>query len=78
MEGAFLMNPTRTAPSQAANTLRHSPIPVLRKLSVEESDTQIVLSGCVPTYYMKQLAQETIMPFLDHRQLLNHVVVERK
>ena len=72
------MNPTRTAPSQVATTLRHSPIPALRRLSVEESDTQVVLSGCVSSYYMKQLAQETVMPFLDHRHLLNHVVVERK
>jgi hypothetical protein len=78
MEGASLMNPTHVAPSQAALTLRHSPIPALRHLSVEESDTQVVLSGQVPSYYMKQLAQETIMPYLDRRQLLNHVVVERK
>jgi hypothetical protein len=72
------MNASRPAPSSAALTLRQSPIPVLRRLSIEESDTHVVLSGSVPSYYMKQLAQETVMPYLERRQLLNHVTVERK
>ena len=72
------MSPVHLAPSPISMTLRQCPIPVLRKLRVEETDTQVVLSGSVPSYYMKQLAQETVMPYLDGRQLLNRVAVERK
>ena len=64
--------------SQATEALLHSPIPALRKLQVEESDVGIVLSGCVPSYYLKQLAQETILPFLERRDLLNRVTVVRQ
>lgn len=60
-----------------SNTLRQSPIPALRKLSVEETDQTVVILGCVSSYYHKQLAQETIMPHLGGRELLNRVCVDR-
>ena len=63
--------------SRATGALRQSPIPALRKLSVEESDGTVVISGFVSSYYMKQLAQETIMPVLDGRELHNRVTVTR-
>jgi hypothetical protein len=63
------------SPSRAAEALRHSPIPALRRLNVEEGPAGIVISGCVPSYYLKQLAQETIMPMVDHQALLNRVLV---
>jgi len=52
-------------------------MPALRSLCVEETDTEVVISGCVSTYYLKQLAQETILPFLGERELLNQVMVEK-
>lgn len=58
-------------------TLRQSPIPALRKLRVEETEKEVVLSGNVASYYLKQLAQETVMPVLGKRGLLNQVVVVR-
>jgi hypothetical protein len=63
--------------SRALNALHHSPIPALRKLAVEESDTCVVLLGSVSSYYLKQLAQETVMSLLDGRELLNRVTVVR-
>lgn len=66
-----------TLQPRAAVALRQSPIPALRKLSVEESDTVVLLQGSVSSYYLKQLAQETLMPILDGRQLLNQVAVQR-
>ena len=63
--------------SRADQVLRQSPIPALRKLFVEENDQSVVLSGSVSSYYLKQLAQETIMPMLDHQALLNRVLVIR-
>lgn len=64
--------------SHAAQTLRHSPIPALRRLTIEETEAEIVISGSVASYYLKQLAQETVMPHLEHRRLLNRVTVERR
>jgi osmotically-inducible protein OsmY len=63
--------------SRADQVLRQSPIPALRQLSVKESDLDVVLSGSVPSYYLKQLAQETIMPVLGSRELHNQVMVIR-
>jgi hypothetical protein len=68
---------TASLPSRAATALRQSPIPALRKLAVEETDAAIVLSGNVSSYYLKQLAQETIMPVLAGRELHNRVNVLR-
>lgn len=61
----------------AASVLKGSPIPALRKLRVEESDSVVVITGSVSSYYLKQLAQETLMPLLDQRELLNRVKVLR-
>jgi hypothetical protein len=63
--------------SQATLALRRSPIPALRKLSLEETDEAIVIRGSVTSYYLKQLAQETIMSALDGRALQNRVQVVR-
>jgi len=64
------------SPTLAA--LHQSPIPALRNLSVEETDSAVVLCGAVSSYYLKQLAQETVMPVLGKRELLNRVAVVRK
>lgn len=61
--------------SQASELLRRSRIPALRRLTAQESDREIVLLGSVPSYYLKQLAQECIMPVLGPRQLRNQVAV---
>jgi hypothetical protein len=72
------MTPSMHSPTQAAQVLSDSGIPSLRRLSVEESDATLTIRGRVPSYYMKQLAQETLMPVLAGRQLLNLVVVVRE
>ena len=61
--------------SRAASVLRESPIPALRKLSIEETEAIVLINGKVPSYYLKQMAQETIMPLLDGRALVNRVLV---
>jgi hypothetical protein len=60
---------------RAAELLRLSPQPLLRRLRVEETDHEIVLAGNLPTYFLKQLAQETVRPLLGRRRLLNRIVV---
>ena len=62
-------------PRTVAQVLRDSPLPLLRTLSVTESDQEVTLTGCVNSYYYKQLAQEAILPFLGRRRLKNQVVV---
>ena len=61
--------------SRAASVLRESPIPALRKLSIEETEAIVLINGKVPSYYLKQMAQEAIMPLLDGRALVNRVLV---
>src|SRR5207248_4998873 len=61
--------------SRAVGALRHSPIPALRKLAIEETDEAVVIQGSVASYYLKQLAQEALMPHLHGRALLNRVAV---
>jgi hypothetical protein len=63
------------SPAQLA--LRQSPIPALRKLALDETETAVVIRGSVASYYLKQLAQETVMPALRGRALLNRVAVVR-
>jgi hypothetical protein len=63
--------------SRVQAALRQSPIPALRKLAVEETDGAVVLLGSVSSYYLKQLAQETVMPVVDGRELHNRVKVIR-
>ena len=61
--------------TQAAHALKRSLHPALRHLRVEENDNCLVISGRVTSYYLKQLAQETIMPVRGALQLVNRVNV---
>jgi hypothetical protein len=63
-------------PRSAAQALRENPLPLLRTLCVAESEQEITISGCVSSYYYKQLAQEAVMPLLGRRRLNNLVVVK--
>jgi len=64
-----------TANPRASQVLRDNPLPLLRNLDVNESEDEVVISGCVNSYYMKQLAQEAVLPHLGRRRLRNLVVV---
>ena len=60
----------------AADVLGRSPQPLLRRLEVQETEKEIVISGSVPSYYLKQLAQEAVRPVLAGRRLRNRVKVD--
>ena len=67
-----------TCPPQLAeptDVLTASPLPQLRRLVVTTTDHEIVITGRVSSYYMKQLAQEALRPTLGDRRLLNQVEV---
>ena len=64
-----------TCPVPVSVLLRDNPINDLRRLRVEEDESEITISGIVPSYYLKQMAQETVRPALAGRRLRNQVIV---
>jgi hypothetical protein len=72
------MSPTIVEHTRASQALGRSAIPALRKLSLEETEAVVVINGRVSSYYLKQLAQEAIMPVLEGRELRNRVAVIRE
>lgn len=70
------MNAAELAPPPCPDTvLNQSPLAHLRRLVVTVRETEVIITGRVPSYYLKQLAQETIRPTLGERRLLNRVEV---
>jgi hypothetical protein len=55
--------------------LRKSAHADLRRLEVIEYEDEVILSGVVRSYYLKQMAQETVRPAVAGRRLHNKVVV---
>ncbi len=62
-------------PPAAGLILTHSPVAHLRRLTVTENDAEVVITGRVPSYYLKQLAQEALRHTLGARRLSNRVEV---
>ena len=59
----------------AATLLRKCAFTELRRLKVIEDEDEVILAGVVRSYYLKQMAQETVRPILAGRRLLNRIVV---
>lgn len=55
--------------------LEMSPYPQLRRVEVRVDGTEIVLRGAVPSYFIKQLAQETSREAGEGRKIQNELVV---
>jgi hypothetical protein len=68
------MNTHLLAPEPAV-ALTSSPLGQLRRLVVTSNAHQVIITGQVSSYYLKQMAQETVRPHLGTRTLLNHVEV---
>lgn len=69
------MNAYSVLATEPREALRSSPLPQLRRLVVTVNDTEVIITGQVSSYYMKQLAQEAVRPTLGDRRLLNLVEV---
>ncbi len=69
------MNICPVLTSELTDALRCSPLGQLRRLRVTENDTEVVITGKVSSYYLKQMAQETIRLAVGERTLLNRVEV---
>lgn len=59
----------------AKHLLLDHPIHELHDLELIENDHEVILTGIVATYYLKQMAQETIRPALNGRKLRNRLLV---
>ncbi len=60
---------------EPAEALTTSPLGQLRRLVVVVKDHEVIITGQVSSYYLKQMAQETIRPAIGDRVLLNYVEV---
>lgn len=63
------------APGGPAALLRDCPVNDLRRLEVIETDLEVVITGIVTSYYLKQMAQETVRPAAAGRRVRNKVLV---
>jgi hypothetical protein len=71
------MNAQLLAPADISGLLSSSTNPELRRLSVRETDDEIRITGSVSSFYLKQMAQESIRPAIEGRRLVNKVEVRR-
>lgn len=55
--------------------LTRSPNPELRQLRATVTDDKVLLTGFVSSYYLKQLAQETVKPTAGTRRVVNQIKV---
>ncbi len=62
---------------RVAQALRASGYPPLHAIEVSVRDQVVILQGCVPSYYLKQLAQTVAMETAGVRNLRNDVQVVR-
>ncbi|HVL15304.1 MAG TPA: BON domain-containing protein [Gemmata sp.] len=69
------MNACPLPSAEPSDVLTASPLPQLRRLVVTATEEEIVITGRVSSYYMKQLAQEAIRPTVGERRIVNHVEV---
>ena len=63
--------------SPLARALAATGMPALRRVAVEETESSVVLSGTVASYYLKQLAQEAVRGLCGPRSLVNRIEVVR-
>ncbi len=59
----------------ARDRLQRSPYPIVRRLSCEYQGGVLILRGRVPSFYYKQLAQETVTGIEGVSQVVNETEV---
>jgi hypothetical protein len=63
---------------RAQAALASSPFYELRELQVEWRDETLTLSGCVSSFYHKQLAQEVVRSVCKEIEVVNSIHVEHQ
>ena len=67
---------SRVSAAAARECLRRSPYPAIRSVSCECRQGVLFLRGLLPTFYLKQLAQEAVAKVEGISQVVNETVVE--
>ncbi len=62
--------------AQAQSVLAKSPIHALRDVQVQRQGDSLILSGCVDSFYHKQLAQELVRMIAADIQVINDLDVK--
>jgi osmotically-inducible protein OsmY len=60
---------------RAEDRLRRSPYLALRVIGCADYEGAVTLRGCVPTYYLKQIAQEVVAGTKGVRAIINQIEV---
>jgi osmotically-inducible protein OsmY len=60
---------------QVKRLIQESPFPSIRLLEVEVEGKQFLLRGSVESFYLKQIAQETVRSVVRSAELLNDIHV---
>jgi osmotically-inducible protein OsmY len=63
---------------QASKMLKESPFPALRILQVEQVGEHVQLKGRVSSYFLKQLAQETVRSATRGIEMVNDISVSTR
>jgi osmotically-inducible protein OsmY len=59
----------------AESRLRSNPYLALKNISCRFHDGVLVLQGCLPSYYLKQVAQEVVAPLTGVERIENQIEV---
>jgi osmotically-inducible protein OsmY len=59
----------------AESCLRRNPYLALKNVSCDGRDGVLVLRGCLPTYYLKQVAQEAVAHLEGLKRIENQIQV---
>jgi osmotically-inducible protein OsmY len=60
---------------RAESRLRSNPYLALKNISCEFDGDVLILRGCVPSYYLKQLAQESVAALSGGKRIVNQIAV---
>jgi hypothetical protein len=69
------MNQAADIRELAERGLRGNPYPVLKNISCEVRDGVLVLRGCLPSYYLKQVAQAVLAHLAGVARIDNQIQV---
>lgn len=67
--------PLRDVSEAAENRLRGHPYLALRHIACDYHDGVLTLRGCLPTYYLKQMAQSAVAPVEGVQRIENEIEV---
>jgi hypothetical protein len=73
----FLQEPLVDVVRLAQARLRNTPYSALRQVQCEITDGALVLRGCLPSYFLKQMAQEVLAEHAGILGIDNRIQVEQ-